>query len=51
MPVLIRLGVEMKAFIFLGKTRQSAKNLEFERAAQMRDQLKKLRENIFISPI
>jgi excinuclease ABC subunit B len=30
---------------------QAAKNLEFERAAQLRDQLKKLRESVFISPI
>jgi len=30
---------------------QAAKNLEFERAAGLRDQLKKLRESIFISPL
>jgi excinuclease ABC subunit B len=30
---------------------QAAKNLEFERAAQLRDQLKKLRESVFISPL
>ncbi|OGS93565.1 MAG: excinuclease ABC subunit B [Gallionellales bacterium GWA2_59_43] len=30
---------------------QAAKNLEFERAAEMRDQLKKLKEAIFISPL
>jgi excinuclease ABC subunit B len=30
---------------------QAAKNLEFEKAAQIRDQLKKLRESIFISPL
>jgi excinuclease ABC subunit B len=30
---------------------QAARNLEFEKAAQLRDQLKKLRESIFISPL
>jgi excinuclease ABC subunit B len=30
---------------------QAAKNLEFERAADLRDQLKKLREAVFISPL
>ena len=30
---------------------QSAKNLEFEKAAQLRDQLKKLRESVFLSPL
>jgi excinuclease ABC subunit B len=30
---------------------QAAKNLEFEKAAQLRDQLKKLRESVFISPV
>ena len=30
---------------------QSAKNLEFEKAADLRDQLKKLRESIFLSPL
>ncbi|BBI99471.1 UvrABC system protein B [Ferrigenium kumadai] len=30
---------------------QAAKNLEFERAAELRDQLKKLREAIFVSPL
>ena len=30
---------------------QAAKNLEFEKAAQLRDQLKKLRENVFLSPL
>jgi excinuclease ABC subunit B len=30
---------------------QAAKNLEFEKAAQLRDQLKKLRENVFFSPL
>jgi excinuclease ABC subunit B len=30
---------------------QAAKNLEFERAAQLRDQLKKLRDSVFISPL
>ncbi len=30
---------------------QAAKNLEFERAADLRDQLKKLREAIFLSPL
>jgi excinuclease ABC subunit B len=30
---------------------QAAKNLEFERAAELRDQLKKLRESVFISPL
>jgi excinuclease ABC subunit B len=30
---------------------QAAKNLEFEKAAQVRDQLKKLRESVFISPV
>ncbi|MFZ3017710.1 MAG: excinuclease ABC subunit UvrB [Gallionella sp.] len=29
----------------------AAKNLEFERAAEMRDQLKKLKEAVFISPL
>ena len=29
----------------------AAKNLEFEKAAQVRDQLKKLRESIFLSPL
>ena len=30
---------------------QAAKNLEFEKAAQLRDELKKLRESVFISPL
>jgi excinuclease ABC subunit B len=30
---------------------QAAKNLEFERAAELRDQLKRLRASVFISPI
>jgi excinuclease ABC subunit B len=30
---------------------QAAKNLEFEKAAQLRDQLKKLRESVFISTL
>ncbi|HLP99408.1 MAG TPA: excinuclease ABC subunit UvrB [Sideroxyarcus sp.] len=30
---------------------QAAKNLEFEKAAQLRDQLKKLRESVFQSPL
>jgi excinuclease ABC subunit B len=30
---------------------QAAKNLEFERAAELRDQLRKLRESVFISPL
>ena len=30
---------------------QAARNLEFERAAELRDQLKKLRESVFISPL
>jgi excinuclease ABC subunit B len=30
---------------------QAAKNLEFEKAAQLRDQLKKLRESVFFSPL
>jgi excinuclease ABC subunit B len=30
---------------------QAAKNLEFERAAELRDQLKKLRESVFLSPL
>ncbi|MDO8312751.1 MAG: helicase-related protein, partial [Sideroxyarcus sp.] len=30
---------------------QAARNLEFENAAQLRDQLKKLRESVFISPL
>ncbi len=30
---------------------QAARNLEFEKAAQLRDQLKKLRESVFISPL
>jgi len=39
---LVRLEREMLA---------AAKNLEFEKAAQLRDQLKKLRESVFRSPI
>jgi excinuclease ABC subunit B len=30
---------------------QAAKNLEFEKATELRDQLKKLRENVLISPL
>ncbi len=30
---------------------QAAKNLEFEKAAELRDQLKKLRDSVFISPL
>ena len=30
---------------------QAAKNLEFERAAELRDQLKKLRGSVFLSPL
>lgn len=30
---------------------QAAKNLEFERASELRDQLKKLREAVFLSPL
>ena len=30
---------------------QAARNLEFERATELRDQLKKLRESIFVSPL
>ena len=30
---------------------QAAKNLEFEKAAELRDQLKKLRESVLISPL
>ena len=30
---------------------QAAKNLEFEKAAQIRDQLKKLKESVFLSPL
>ena len=30
---------------------QAAKNLEFERASKLRDQLKKLREGVFLSPL
>jgi excinuclease ABC subunit B len=30
---------------------QAAKNLEFEQAAELRDQLKKLRDSVFISPL
>jgi excinuclease ABC subunit B len=30
---------------------QAAKNLEFERAAELRDQLKRLRESVLISPL
>jgi excinuclease ABC subunit B len=30
---------------------QAAKNLEFEKAADLRDQLKKLRENVLLSPL
>ena len=30
---------------------QAAKNLEFERAAKLRDQLKKLRESVFLSAL
>ena len=39
---IVRLEKEMLA---------AAKNLEFEKAAQLRDQLKKLRESVFISPL
>jgi excinuclease ABC subunit B len=37
-----RLEKEMQA---------AAKNLEFEKAAGLRDQLKKLRESVFVSPL
>ena len=30
---------------------QAAKNLEFERATELRDQLRKLRDSVFISPL
>jgi excinuclease ABC subunit B len=30
---------------------QAAKNLEFEKAAQVRDELKKLRESVLFSPL
>ncbi|MGC2459096.1 MAG: excinuclease ABC subunit UvrB [Gallionellaceae bacterium] len=30
---------------------QAAKNLEFERAAELRDQLRKMRESLFVSPL
>ncbi|MBI3222933.1 MAG: UvrB/UvrC motif-containing protein, partial [Nitrosomonadales bacterium] len=30
---------------------QAAKNLEFEKAAELRDQLKKLRETVLLSPL
>jgi excinuclease ABC subunit B len=30
---------------------QAAKNLEFERATELRDQLKRLRESVFVSPL
>ena len=30
---------------------QAAKNLEFEKAAELRDQLKRLRESVFLSPL
>jgi excinuclease ABC subunit B len=30
---------------------QAAKNLEFEKATELRDQLKKLRESVLISPL
>ena len=30
---------------------QAAKNLEFEHAAELRDQLKRLRESVLISPL
>ena len=30
---------------------QAAKNLEFEKATELRDQLKKLRENVLLSPL
>ncbi|HEX5364751.1 MAG TPA: UvrB/UvrC motif-containing protein [Gallionella sp.] len=30
---------------------QAAKNLEFERAAELRDQLRKLKEAVFLSPL
>jgi excinuclease ABC subunit B len=39
---LVRLEKEMLA---------AAKNLEFEKAAQLRDELKKLRDNVLISPL
>jgi excinuclease ABC subunit B len=32
-------------------TLQAAKNLEFEKATGLRDQLKKLRESVLISPL
>lgn len=41
-----------KAIVRLEKEMlQAAKNLEFERAAELRDQLKKLRESVFLSPL
>jgi excinuclease ABC subunit B len=30
---------------------KAAKNLEFERATELRDELKKLRESVLISPL
>lgn len=30
---------------------RAAKNLEFEKAAELRGQLKKLRESVFLSPL
>lgn len=30
---------------------RAAKNLEFDKAAELRDQLKKLRESVFLSPL
>ena len=39
-----RTGLEMDIL-------QAAKNLEFEKATELRDQLKKLRESVLISPL
>jgi excinuclease ABC subunit B len=47
MPQLCRVS---KQITRLGKERlQAARNLEFERATELRDQLKKLRESVLIS--
>ena len=46
-------GEEMAQLIrqLESEMKTAAKNLEFEKAAQLRDQLKKLRESVFLSPL
>jgi excinuclease UvrABC helicase subunit UvrB len=49
MPQLCRVS---KQITRLGKERlQAARNLEFERATELRDHLKKLRGSVLISPL